>query len=201
MSGFNAARFMTRVAFVSQAETVTGRNTNVPFTEAAGVATGTSPQAHNYQAGDRIFLSGATGANAVIYNDAKGWVIQTVPSATTFTIAIPSGTGNSAGTVVTDKPIDCLVYTLSAIQFPAAMTSVTSAVNVDLEGTNLNYVPVVDDAGTALVFANAAMGGKAFFPKAAGPNCYQGFSKMRLVVGSAEAAVRRIVFGFTLSQA
>jgi hypothetical protein len=198
MGNFNAARMFPKVAFISQNETVTGRNTAVTFVEAAGVATGTSAQAHNYKAGDRIFLSGATGGNAVVYNDAKGWVIQTVPSTTTFTIAVPSGTGNSAGTVTTDKPIDVPGGVLSVIQFPAALTSVTSLLQVDVEGVN-SFVPAVDAAGTALVFANAAMAAKAFFPIAQGQN-YQGFPQCRLVVGTAEAAVRRIVFGFTLSQ-
>ncbi len=201
MSGFNVARMAPRIAFISQNETVSGRNTGVTFTEAAGVATGTSAQAHNYAKGDRIFLSGATGGNAVVYNDAQGWIIQTVPTTTTFTIAVPSGTGNSAGTVVADKPIECLGYVLSSIQFPAAMTSVTVSVAVAVEGTNTNYVTACDQAGATIAFANAAMGAKAFFPTTAGGLTIRGIARCRLVGGTAEAAVRRVVVGFTLDQA
>jgi RHS repeat-associated protein len=63
---------------------------SVTLAQTSGVATATTASASNYLAGDWVLIQGASDAR---YN---GWFqVASVPSSTTFTYAVPSGTGPS----------------------------------------------------------------------------------------------------------
>lgn len=74
-------------------ETQSGTVTSI--TESSGVGTVTTGAAHGLQIGDRLQVS---GANEAAYNTVH--FVHTVPSTTTLTIKIASGTGDATGTLV-----------------------------------------------------------------------------------------------------
>jgi hypothetical protein len=74
-----------------------GDRTVSTITESGGTATATTAAAHTFTTGNTIQITGATGANASVYNAIH---TITVTAPTTFTFAVASGTGNAAGTVL-----------------------------------------------------------------------------------------------------
>lgn len=90
-TGQNAIEYVEILGFGP--ETQSGTVSSV--TESSGTATVTTGAAHGLQIGDRLELS---GANEAAYNTVH--FVHTVPSDTTLTIKVASGTGNATGTVV-----------------------------------------------------------------------------------------------------
>lgn len=188
-------RMFTRVTYISQGETVSGRNTGVTIAEAAGVATATSAQAHNYQPNQRVYFSGATGGNADTYNDARGFVVLTVPSATTFTFAVPSGTGAGAGTIIADMPIDCVGAQLAAVATPAALTSIALTFQGDIDGSG-TFVPIKPHTGTAVSWTVTTS--SLYVPATDGQH-FGGIMRLKVVGGTAEGGARKLVLSFILT--
>ena len=93
------------------------------ITETTGTATCTTASAHGYVRGDVVVFAGAT---PTLYNAAAGYTILTVPSTTTFTFAVTSGTGTASGTITVAANNIKIWYFVN----PTAPTSTSSSIVV-----------------------------------------------------------------------
>jgi hypothetical protein len=206
--------------FFSSVESLSGTLKFRLFADIAGAALSRSSTTatitaanHGLSIGDTVYLSGATDAR---YN--SGFIVQTVPSSSTFTVTV-SALANSSDTVIvsTGTPAQNIAATVLSLvkvinrthptlyafytsgpddipgsfQVKARNLSSASFATVTTAAISNNFSPVVPTAGTSLSSTNEVLPNRLFYSKDRQPDSVPTLNYYD--IGPRDEAILRIV--------